>query len=62
LFVAFYTTKVGGMGIGLSVSRSIIQSHQGELWATSDSEHGAAFAFRIPVRAIDTKVAMNTNV
>jgi PAS domain S-box-containing protein len=48
LFVAFYTTKSGGMGIGLSVSRTIIQSHHGDLWATANAEYGAAFAFRIP--------------
>jgi len=48
MFAAFYTTKAGGMGIGLSVSRSIIQSHHGELWATSTAGQGAAFAFRIP--------------
>lgn len=48
MFVAFHTTKTGGMGIGLSVSRSIIQSHQGELWATVNAGHGASFAFRIP--------------
>ncbi len=48
MFVAFYTTKTGGMGIGLSVSRSIIQSHHGQLWATPNSDHGSAFAFRVP--------------
>ncbi|HEY0685759.1 MAG TPA: ATP-binding protein [Steroidobacter sp.] len=48
MFVAFHTTKTGGMGIGLSVSRSIIQSHQGELWATPNAWHGASFCFRVP--------------
>jgi signal transduction histidine kinase len=48
MFVAFHTTKSGGMGIGLSVSRSIIQSHRGELWATANAGHGASFAFRVP--------------
>jgi PAS domain S-box-containing protein len=47
-FEAFYTTKSGGMGIGLSVSRSIIQSHDGRLWATANSGRGATFAFSIP--------------
>jgi signal transduction histidine kinase len=48
LFDAFYTTKVDGMGIGLSVSRSIIESHQGSLWATLNDGPGAAFSFSIP--------------
>jgi PAS domain S-box-containing protein len=48
LFDAFYTTKSDGMGIGLSVSRSIIQSHQGHLWAAPNEGPGATFAFSIP--------------
>ena len=48
LFDAFYTTKSGGMGIGLSVSRSIIESHNGRLWATPNDGPGATFAFSIP--------------
>jgi len=49
LFEAFYTTKRGGMGIGLSVSRSIIESHQGRLWAApNQGGPGATFAFSIP--------------
>jgi len=48
LFDAFYTTKSGGMGVGLSVSRSIIESHKGRLWATSNDGPGATFAFSIP--------------
>jgi signal transduction histidine kinase len=51
LFDAFYTTKPGGMGIGLSVSRSIIESHSGRLWAEPNDGPGATFAFSIPVRA-----------
>jgi PAS domain S-box-containing protein len=47
-FEPFYTTKGGGMGIGLSVSRSIIQSHDGRLWATTNDGPGATFAFSIP--------------
>ena len=47
IFEPFYTTKTGGMGIGLSVSRSIIESHHGELWADSTRE-GAAFSFALP--------------
>jgi C4-dicarboxylate-specific signal transduction histidine kinase len=48
LFEAFYTTKNDGMGIGLSVSRSIIESHHGRLWATLNDGPGAAFSFSIP--------------
>jgi PAS domain S-box-containing protein len=48
LFDAFYTTKGEGMGIGLSVSRSIIERHQGRLWATLNDGPGAAFSFSIP--------------
>jgi C4-dicarboxylate-specific signal transduction histidine kinase len=50
LFEAFYTTKSGGMGIGLSVSRSIIESHHGRLWASPNVGPGATFAFSIPRR------------
>jgi len=48
LFDAFYTTKEDGMGIGLSVSRSIIERHNGRLWATLNHGPGAAFSFSIP--------------
>jgi PAS domain S-box-containing protein len=51
LFDPFYTTKSGGMGIGLYVSRSIIEKHQGRLWAEpNEGGHGATFSFWIPRR------------
>jgi C4-dicarboxylate-specific signal transduction histidine kinase len=48
LLDAFYTTKTDGMGIGLSVSRSIIESHHGRLWAEPNDGPGATFSFSIP--------------
>jgi signal transduction histidine kinase len=48
LFQSFYTTKDDGMGIGLSVSRSIIENHQGRLWATPNDGPGLTFSFSIP--------------
>jgi signal transduction histidine kinase len=48
LFQSFYTTKEDGMGIGLSVSRSIIENHQGRLWATPNDGPGVTLSFSIP--------------
>jgi signal transduction histidine kinase len=48
LFEPFYTTKPGGMGMGLSISRSIIEAHRGRLWATNCEPRGALFQFTIP--------------
>jgi signal transduction histidine kinase len=48
IFEPFYTTKSGGMGMGLSICRSILQNHSGRLWATANEGPGASFHFTIP--------------
>jgi PAS domain S-box-containing protein len=48
IFEAFYTTKTDGMGIGLSISRSIIEAHQGRIWAIPNDGPGCTFSFVIP--------------
>jgi C4-dicarboxylate-specific signal transduction histidine kinase len=53
LFESFYTTKNDGMGIGLSVSRSIIESHHGRLWAMPNNDAGVTFSFSVPCRPED---------
>jgi PAS domain S-box-containing protein len=50
VFNAFFTTKIHGTGMGLSISRSIIESHDGRLWAAENSTRGASFCFTLPTK------------
>jgi len=50
IFHTFYTTKSGGMGIGLSICRSIIELHGGRIWATPNVPYGAAVQFTLPLQ------------
>ena len=51
IFEAFYTTKPGGLGMGLSICRTIIEAHRGRLWATAAQPQGATFQFTLPAQS-----------
>jgi PAS domain S-box-containing protein len=56
IFHAFFTTKPEGSGMGLAISRSIVESHRGHLWATANDERGATFHFTLPTEAGEVAV------
>jgi len=54
IFSAFFTTRPQGSGMGLAISRSIVESHGGRLWATANDGRGATFHFTLPLQVTDS--------
>jgi PAS domain S-box-containing protein len=58
IFSAFFTTKTQGSGMGLAISRSILESHGGRLWATANDGRGAIFHFTLPIQTTETSTSI----
>ena len=58
IFSAFYTTKVQGSGMGLAISRTIVESHGGRLWATANEGQGASFHFTLPAHVTESSLVI----
>src|SRR5205814_2478041 len=60
IFEPFFTTKAKGLGLGLSVCRTIIAAHRGKLWATNNADCGTTFRFSLPIGVSDGEVLITT--